>query len=166
VKLPGPVRTLSLVPKGWHSWDFRVLEGGREIAFIDRDWFRERAAFTLEGVPYEVRRTSVLRGTFALERGGRLLAEATKTSIFRRSFDVRIGREPPYRLKAAAPLRREFRLVRGGVTVGQVKPDALFRRAATARFPATLPLPVQLFLTFLVLVLWKRDSDAGAASGG
>lgn len=164
MRIVGELRTLSLVPKGWYSWDFHVREDGREVALIDKEWFRERATFALEGVTYEVRRTSILRGTFALERGGRLLAEATKTSIFRRAFDVRVGADR-YRLQSRSAFRREFRLLRGGVPVGVFRPVSLFRREATARFPASLPLQVDLFLVFLVLVLWKRETDA-AASGG
>src|SRR5262245_16716675 len=150
---------LKLVPKNWFSWDFRVLQGGQEIALIDRHWFQEKASYSLAGRTYEVRRTSVLHGTFVLEHANMVLALANKPSAFHRAYDITIGAEQ-YRLEAAAVARREFHLLQGGVTVGSVRPDSFLRRSATAQLPAKLPQEVQLFLIFLVLNLWKRAADA------
>lgn len=153
---------LTLIPKSWVSWDYRVLWEDREIAQLDRSWIRERASFTLDGEQYEARRTSLVRGTFVLERAGRVEAEAVKPSLFRRAFDIRVG-AVPYRLETVSAFRREFRVLRVGVQAGRVRPASLFRRTLVAELQATIPLPVQLFLTFLVLVLWKRQQEAGAA---
>jgi hypothetical protein len=149
---------LTLIPKNWFSWDFRVLDGEQDIAFIDRDWFRERASFTLDHRTYDVRRTSILRGTFALEQSGVTLAEASKTSAFRRAFEVHFGGHH-YRLQAARFFGREFHLLQGGVSVGTVRPRSVLGRSATAEFPERIPREVQLFLVFLVLNLWKRAAE-------
>jgi hypothetical protein len=150
---------LKLIPKNWFSWDFRVLQGGHEIALIDRHWYQERASYTLAGRTYDVRRTSLLHGTFVLEHASMVLALATKPSAFQRAFDITIGADQ-YRLEAASVGRREFHLLQGGVKVGSVRPDSFLRRSATAQMPAQLPQEVQLFLIFLVLTLWKRAADA------
>jgi hypothetical protein len=155
---------LTLIPKSWLSWDFRVTEDGRDIAFIDRDWFRERATLDVDGATYHMRRTSVVHGTFALEHDGRVVAEAKKTSAFRRAFEVVTVDGERYELQASSMFRREFQLLRGGVPVGAVRPVSIFGRTATVNFPQTVPRPLQLFLVFLVLVLWKRTSDAAASS--
>lgn len=159
------VRSLTLRPRRWFSWDFRVLAGDEDIALIDGHWLRERASFTLGDETFEVRRTSVMRGTFVLERSGEPLAEATKGSALRRAFDVRVGAER-YELRAVSIFRREFRLFRGGIPVGVIRPVSAFRREAIAQLPDRMPLPVQLFLLFLVRVLWKRASDAAAGGSG
>jgi hypothetical protein len=156
---------LTLVPKSWISWDFHVREAGREIAFIDRDWFRERASFTLDGETYHVRRTSVVSGTFSFEYRDVVLAEATKTSALRRAFEVVTKGGERYGLRAESVFGRTFELTRGGVRVGEVRPVSIFGRTATVRFPDSVPRPLQLFMVFLVLVLWKRTSDAAASSG-
>lgn len=156
---------LTLIPKHWFSWDFRVTEDGRDIALIDRDWFRERATLDVDGASYHVRRTSLVHGTFALELDGRVIAEAKKTSAFRRAFEVVTAEGERYELAAVSMFRRRFELLRGGVPVGVVEPVSVFGRTATAKFPTTLSRPLQLFLVFLVLVLWKRASDAAASSG-
>lgn len=103
---------LTLTPKAWYSWDFRILEGDVEIVLLDRHWFRERASFTMDGSTYAVRRASIVRGTFVLERDGRTIAEAKKTSAFRRAFDVQAGPER-WVLMAKSAFRREFALFRG-----------------------------------------------------
>jgi hypothetical protein len=154
---------LTVLPKSWLSWDFRVLEDGVELALIDRDWFRERASFSLDGYTYDVRRTSVVRGTFVLDRSGAVLAEAVKPSSFRRTFEISVGPER-YRLEAVSMFGREFRLLRGTDPVGAIRPVSFLRRHAQAEFPESMPREVQLFIAFLVLVLWKRAADA-AASG-
>ena len=100
------MRMLTLVPKSWLSWDFRVEEDGREVAFIDREWFRERASFSLDGEWYVVRRTSVMHGTFALERDGVELARAQKTSAFRRAFEIETTEGERYALTAVSMFRR------------------------------------------------------------
>jgi hypothetical protein len=154
------ISMLTLIPKSWLSWDFRIEDDGREIAFIDRDWFRERATFAVDGAAYDVRRTSVVQGTFTLERGGVEIARAQKTSAFRRAFEIETADHERYELRAASTFRREFQLTRGGVPVGSISPVSMFGRTATAHLPETVPRPVQLFMLFLVLVLWKRRSDA------
>jgi hypothetical protein len=153
---------LGVIPKSWFSWDFYVVEDGRKIAFIDRHWFRERASFSLDGESYGVRRTSVVRGTFVLEHAGSVLAEAIKPSSFRRSFDISVGADR-YSLTAASAFRREFRLFRGGAPVGTINPVSVLGRSATAAFGDGIPRAVQLFVVFLVLVLWKRAADAASS---
>lgn len=157
--------TLTLRPKAFWSWDFDILDGDRVVAVLDRHWLREMAAFDVEGQRWQVRRTSVMRGTFALELDGRVVAEAQKTSSFRRAFAVTVGPER-FELRAVSIFRREFQLFRGGIAIGSIRPTSPFRRHAIAQLPSSLPLPLRLFLVFLVLVIWKRQSDSAATGGG
>lgn len=129
---------------------------------LDFHGLRERVSFASGGDAYLARRTSVLRGTFVLERSGSVVAEAVKPSVLRRALELRHGSER-YRLEPEAALRRDFRLVRGGIPVGLVWPTSTFRRGGAARLPATLPRPVRLFVVTLVLILWNRDAAAAAS---
>ena len=155
---------LTLRPKAWYSWDFRILKEGREIALLDQHWMRERASFTLDGSKYQIRRTSFLRSTFDFTKDGQVIATASKPKRLRRELEVRAGHER-WTLRAVSAFRREFELVRGGLRIGGVEPESAFRRAGTADFPDLIPLPLQIFLACLVLLLWKREADAAAASG-
>ena len=150
---------LTLIPNSMFSWDFRVLHDGEEIALIDREWFRERASFTVDGKTFDVRRTSVLNGTFVLEHADAAIAIATKSSIFKRAFEIAVGSNI-YTLQATSVFGREFSLSQGGVIIGYFRPLSLFGRTAEATFPGTITRPVQLFLAFLVLTLWKRSAES------
>jgi len=154
---------LTLIPKSWFSWDFRVTDNSGDVALIDRHWFRENASFSVSGRSFDVRRTSLVRGTFALEHAGVTVAEARKPSSFRRAFEITTG-EDHYRLEAATIVGREFVLSHNGIPVGSVRPKSFLGRTATAHFPERLPREIQLFIIFLVLALWKRAADAAAAS--
>jgi hypothetical protein len=154
---------LTLIPKSWFSWDFRVIASSGDVALIDRHWFRESASFSVKGRSFNVRRTSLVRGAFTLEHAGVAVAEAKKPSSFRRAFEITIGADH-YRLEAATIFGREFVLSHDGISVGGVRPNSFFGRTATAQFPERLPREIQLFMVFLVLVLWKRAADAAAAS--
>jgi hypothetical protein len=154
---------LTLIPKSWFSWDFRVTDNSGDIALIDRHWFREDASFSINGRSFDVRRTSLVRGTFALEHAGVTVAEARKPSSFRRAFDITTATDH-YRLEAANIFGRAFVLSHDGIPVGGVRPTSFIGRSATAQFPERLPREIQLFIVFLVLVLWRRAADAAAAS--
>lgn len=154
---------LSLEPKNWFSWDFRVLDGDEELALIDYRWFRERASFSIGGRDFDVRRTSVVHGTFVLEHSGVVLAEASKPSTFRRTFEITAG-EQQYRLVASTVFGRAFDLWHAGAAIGRISPKSPWGRAATADLPAALPREMQVFVIFLVLVLWKRAASAGGGS--
>jgi hypothetical protein len=91
-----------------------------------------------------------------------VLARATKESAFVRRFVVRTG-DRELILEPAALFARSFRLVENGLIVGYVIPDHLFTRACTLEFPDDLSAPVQVFLFWLVALLWRRA--AGAAAG-
>jgi hypothetical protein len=153
---------LELRPKAWYSWDFRVLDGETEIAYLDRHWLRERASFTLDGAAYEVRRTSTKRGTFVLERDGHPIAEAEKPSAWFRTLEIRAGPEH-WVLKPASALRREFRLLRGGLDLGSIYPTSVLGRTTIVELSDQVPRPLQVFLACLVQILWKRSADRAAA---
>lgn len=152
---------LTLTPTHWFSWNFRVTAGGEDIAVIGRHWFRERAAFSVGGTSFAVRKTTAFRSNFVLERNGWVVAEARKPSAFRRRFELTIGGKQLV-LRSASPFRREFRLFDGAREVGRIRPLSFLGRTATAELPETMPMEIQLFVIFLVLMLWKREADAGA----
>jgi hypothetical protein len=147
---------LTLVPRHPFSWDFKVMQGPHVIAEIDNGWWRERADIAIGSDPYTVRRESVLRGEFVLEHGGTALARARKPSAFRRLFVVDAGTTHLV-LRARSIFRRAFVLMEGDTQVGWISPDRFYSRRATANFPEGLPLPVNVFIAWLTVLLWRRQ---------
>jgi hypothetical protein len=156
---------LTAIPKHWFTWDFTVHEGSQAIAEIDVSWWREKGTLTIQGQDYRVYREGVMSGYFVLESAGSVLARAEKPSAFRRTFLVEhAGRQ--YTLQAKSAWRRAFVLLQGSEEVGGIAPLGIFSRRASVDFPESLPLPVRVFLLWLAVLLWKREADSAAASGG
>ena len=89
------------------------------------------------------------------------LARAEKPSAFQRSFQVsHAGRS--YALGAESAFRRKFVLRENDQPVGSVYPLNAFTRRCVVDLPAEISLPVRVFMVWLVIILWKRDSDSGA----
>jgi len=154
---------LNVIPKSWFSWDFVVTDGASPVAEIDVSWWREKGVLNVRGSVYEVYREGLMNGAFILESSGSVLARAEKPSALRRSFELEYGGKF-YILRAESAFRRKFVLIEGDREVGWISPDGVFTRRATADLPEGIPLPVKVFIIWLVVILWKRESDSAAAS--
>ena len=133
------------------------------IAEIDPAYFGEGAEVSVAGETYTLTRDSILGGTFALRSGDRVVATARKPSAFIRTFEVDLsGRR--FELKAVSVWRREFGLFEGGVQIGRTAPASWFGRAAVIDLPDEFPLPEQVFLFWLMLIMWRRSVNASAAA--
>ncbi len=148
--------SLRAVPTSFLSWDFNLFEGGVCVAHVDLAWFRENGTLRVNGEEFEIGREGLMSGSFFLRKGGRTIASAKKESAFLRRFAVRAAQKT-YTLKAVSPVHRRFVLVQGTRVVGEVRPDHLFSRKATVDLPAELPLETRIFMTWLVVLLWRRQ---------
>lgn len=150
---------LEAVPTSWFSWNVRVEEAGRELAVLERSFFLDRGRFTVDGVEYRIARGGFRQ--WLLEADGRTLARARATGFLRSGFEV-TAQDRVLTLRAARPLSRSFLLFHGDLEIGSMRATSLFRRSAHAAFPDHLPLPLRLFLAFLVFTAWKRAQRAAA----
>ncbi len=153
---------LHIVPLHWYKWDFKVFDGDRPIAVIDRSWRNESGTLILEDATYEIYRTGAFFGTFVLETAGTLVAEAEKPSTFKRQFVITFS-DRRFVLKRISVLGRGYDLIEDGRTIGSIVARSVFSRKARANLPEELPLSVRVFVVFLVLLLWRRDAAAAGA---
>jgi hypothetical protein len=148
-------------PKGFFSWDFVISEGNEEIAEVSLAWFRERGELSVKGEPCAIYREGLM-GDFCLEWNGEVVARATKTSVWTRRFVVRFeGRELV--LEAKSIFTRAFVLRdagEGGKELGRISPASIFSRKAVIDLPEGVPLPVQVFMFWLVIILWRRAAKS------
>jgi hypothetical protein len=154
---------LRATPRSIFSGAFTGRRGGEVVAEIDPAWFGERAEVTVDGEPYALTRESVLEGTFAMRSGDRVVASARKPSAFTRAFEVELGGRR-LELKAVSVWRREFGLFEGGSLIGRIAPAAWLGRTAVIDLPDDLPPHAQVFLFWLVLVLWRRSASSSSAA--
>ncbi|HKF55531.1 MAG TPA: hypothetical protein VKJ45_08815 [Blastocatellia bacterium] len=152
---------LRVTPSSWFSWNFIVFEGDDQVADVRLAVLREAGELIVRGKAYRVNREGIMSGAFILREGDLELARAEKPSAFHRSFQVdHAGRN--YVLGAESAVRRKFVLNENGETVGSVSPLNAFTRKCLVDLPVDIPLPVRVFMIWLVIILWKRDSDTAA----
>ncbi len=145
-------------PKHPFSWGFDLYLEGELLAGFDMSWLREGGRFTYEGREYLLSREGFWSGDFLLATDQEVLARAAKSAFVRR-FVVRTA-ERELVLEPASLLTRRFRLVENGLIVGFVLPNHPFTRACTLEFPDDLPVPVQVFLFWLVVLMWRRAAES------
>ena len=151
---------LTAIPKSWFSWDVQGLNGTRQVAEIDLAYGQRESLLSGEGAPYRVFREGMASGAYVLQdAGGRAAARAEKPSAFSRCFVIEhAGRRMV--LEAISPFGRAFVLTERDAEVGSVRPEGFVSRRATASFPEDLPLPVKVFMLWLVIILWRRNADS------
>jgi hypothetical protein len=124
--------------------------------------WRERGSVTVGGQQYKVSRQGFV-GPFVLEGPNGELAKAVKVSAFKQEFTLRVeGRE--YTLRQLSSWRREFGLFAADARVGSVIPESWLNRRAEVMLPDDMPGCASAFVVWLTLLMWKRDSDAGAVA--
>jgi len=154
---------LLATPHGVFSWDFTVSRDGVAIAEIDMAWFRERADIKIGGQTFSLHRQSAIKGSFALQSGDNILAQAQKISAFSRAFRIdTAGRK--LTLKATSAWRRQFEVSENETLIGRIGPTGWAGRTSVIDLGNNLPVPVQVFLFWLVVVLWRRADDAAATA--
>ena len=149
-------------PKNWFSWDYPVYDDGAPVADLDLAWVREAGEVIIESVACTLYRESLLSGAFILEAGGFLLARAEKPSALFRTFEIAYDDRHHYTLQARSAFSRTFVLREGDRETGSIYPDHLFSRKMTVDLPEALPLAVRVFITWLVLLMWKRAAQSSS----
>jgi hypothetical protein len=138
------------------------MNGDRTVAALDLASYRERGEIVIGDVTYRVFRERAMGGDFIIEAGGRELARATKPSAFRDTMIVHHG-GADYTLRKPSVWRRAFVVMDGERQIGSIAPESAWTRRATADVPADWPVPIQAFVIWLVIILWKRDAQSAAA---
>ncbi|HEV7633345.1 MAG TPA: hypothetical protein VGO41_10185 [Steroidobacteraceae bacterium] len=157
----GGIDVLKVIPKVW-SYTFSVADGTESVAqAVDLSWFGDKGELRLEGATYSARRD---KSSYFLESAaGELLARAERPRRWFRELVIEHSGHQ-YTLRAKSALRRQFLLLEGSTQIGSLTPEGLFTRKAAVDLPATIPLFLQVFTMWLVMMLWKHD-DAAIGAG-
>ena len=153
---------LRALPRSIFSWNFNVYLDRELIVAIDMRWFGEGGSFEYGGRRFDLRKAGVFSGEFSLEENGRVIAEATKTTMVR-MFTIRWAGES-YTLRALSPLTRRFVIEQQGEVVGGIGPDHPFTRKSSIQLPGGMPAEVGVFMFWLVALMWRRSQNSAAAS--
>ena len=150
---------LIATPKHWYSWDFVVRdEGEQAVGELKVSSRNGRGTIAIGGIVHQVRREG-LRGDFLLEREGSILARAAKPSAFMRTLTIEYEQRT-YTLRARTSLRREMVFFDGEIEAGTLAPKGHFPWRACVDLPDGLPLELRMFVTWLTMMLWKRQAES------
>jgi hypothetical protein len=155
---------LTAKPTGFMSRTFEIARDGRSFGVITQAAMRERAEIVLDGVAYQMQ-NQLIGSDFLLHSGGQLLARASKRT-FRRAFDLEIApggtgaREMAYTVNGGMLSGNRYTLSENGTVRGSAS-KTLFLRDARATFDEDIPEPVQVFLLWIGLMMWRRERESG-----
>ncbi|MBC7789816.1 MAG: hypothetical protein H7Z74_07705 [Anaerolineae bacterium] len=152
---------LEAIPKNIFSTRFQFQQKNELLGELDNSIWREKARVELKDGTYVLYREGRFSGYFLIEHNGRLVARASKPSALRNTFEVEVaGRQLV--LRQLSIWKRRFGLFNGDKQIGSIYPLRVVSRHAHIDVPADLPLPIQVFLFWLVFIVWKRQSQAAA----
>jgi hypothetical protein len=154
---------LEVRAKNIFSSHYEILDAGQMLTTVNIRWWREAGKFKLDGEQYTVGRRGLASGLFYVEQDGELLASADKPSAFFNRYTVHHDNQE-YELSRRSLFGRTFDLKLNDFPVGTMKPTSIFTRSAKVQLPSEIPAPVQVFIAWLVLVIWKRMRQSQAGS--
>lgn len=143
--------------RGMYRRSYEVSEDGRAVAVLGVGR-RESCVFQVDGQEYLVSRNRYR--SFTLSGSAGELARAEKDSG--RMWTIR-SLTDQLELVRTSLWKYSWELRRFGEVVGVVGTDGPFKRTSTADLPPELPLPLRLFVLYVVETLWARSSQAASA---
>ena len=146
-------------PKSIFSWSFDLFVDHELLTTMDMRWFKEGGLFHWNDCEYRLGRENLWSGDFFLNKDERQIAKATKTSPFARKFILKLTAGELV-LSAVHPLTRVFHLTDGNNVIGIIKPDHILTRQCTIQLPDTLCVPEQVFIFWLVVLMWRRSTNS------
>jgi len=150
---------LEAAPDSFWSWNFTVRRAGLVVARLSLAAFSERGELDIDGAGYQVARAGWASGAWSMSTDGVPLVSAEKPSAFHRRFEVTVG-DQAYTLQARSALGRAFELWAGDRVLGTFEPHGWLSRKLLVDLPDTFSLAVQVFMTWLVIVLWRRAAQS------
>ncbi|MBC8405193.1 MAG: hypothetical protein H8E15_08200 [Planctomycetes bacterium] len=148
---------LNARPNGRFSWNYKFFDGDALVAELEIPRFRSQGKLILQDDIFEIGREGILSGDFFLtEEGGEVVASARKRGFILRSYEVKIG-QSRYVLAPGSWFTRKFELLKGSKVIGRIQPEGFLNRRAEILLPTDMPLQIQAYLTWLVVIVWKRQ---------
>lgn len=152
---------LTATPKFWLSGNLAVAGSNGHLADINMSMWREKGTLTVAGQRYAVYRERPMSGLFFLQSDGGTVATAEKPSVWSQRLLIEHATSR-YELKRRSIFSRTFDLHASAGVVGSISARNIFTRGMNIDLPESLPLPVRVFIVWLVAILWNREAAAAA----
>ena len=153
---------LEAIPTNIFSSNFRLQQNDNLLGEVSASIWRDKARLEIGEGTYELYREGQFSGDFVLEHNGNVVARARKPSAFRNQFEVELPNQLLV-LRKLSLLKRRFGLFDGERQLGSIYPLGIFTRRSNIDLPSDWPLPIRVFLFWLVFVIWKRQNAAATS---
>src|SRR3954462_1786519 len=149
---------LEAIPTSFLSKNFRLEQENKLVGELDPSAWRCKATLELQEGTYNLYREKFLGGDYLVEHNGTVVARASKLSVFHDKFAVQLGNQF-LELRKMRWTSRKFGLFDGKTHMGGIYPRGTFSKRANIDLPKEWPLANRVFMFWLALLTWRRDSQ-------
>ena len=142
------------IPKGLCSWNFDIAGSGHS-ASAEFNWLDEQGNLTVDGEYHEVRKHGVFSGHWTFYANSTPVANAQKSSVFTRTFELETSSGMVI-LRAQSALGRTLLLEGAGFDAVIAPVHPFTRRASITGQIADFHTACLAF--WLTVLLWRRDA--------
>ncbi len=146
--------------RGFFKRSYELTERGSRLTDL-ADIKRESCDFTVGGHSFRISRERSKR--FLLDGPGGQAAVAERDGGSRWRIISPAG---SFELVRPSFWRSAWELHMNGQPVGRIEHDGGFGRSSKAELPAEIPKELQVFVYYVVLMVWERAAAAAAANSG
>ncbi|MHB8070125.1 MAG: hypothetical protein ACYDIC_19710 [Desulfobaccales bacterium] len=143
------------IPKGLCSWNFDIAGSGHS-AIAEFNWLDEQGNITADGEYHDVRKHGVFSGHWTLYANSTPVANAQKSSVFTRTFELETSSGAVI-LRAQSALGRTM-LLEGAGFDAVIAPVHPFTRRASITGQIS-DFRTACFAFWLTVLLWRRDAQ-------
>jgi hypothetical protein len=157
---------LEMIPKSIFSNHFTFRTPDHALVELNASQWREVAQFRMREGDFSLYREGEwkgkikLRGDFVLAYNGHVIARARKVSVFRSTFQVSANGKQ-FVLKKPSMFRRTFVILENDNQVGTIRRASVWSRRTLVQLPSSWPVALQVYLFWLVLIMWNREESGG-----
>lgn len=151
---------LTCLPQSVFSWNYTVTLADSDItALVELDFWGEQGSISFNSSYYRVQH-SWLSKEWSLNLDDRIVAVAVKPNPVSRFFEISYDNQNLV-LRAKSLWTRSFLIEQNDRLLGTIQPIHLhFTLGASIDCSSSITIPIQIFMFWLTVLMWKRAADA------
>ena len=151
---------MEAIATGIFNLKFRFVgQNQRLLGELETSFWTSNGQLELEEGTYQLYREGRFSGDFLLEREGKVVARAVKPSVLQNRFEIETA-DRRLVLRKPSSINRRLIVVDGHKEIGSIYPLGVFTRRTHVDLPDDWPVPIQVFLFWIVFNVWKRANAA------
>lgn len=142
--------------------DGSITADGRQIATLDKSFFRERAEVVVDGQRWVFGKE--FAGPLFAEHEGQQKMRADKAGFFSSTWRIEGASDPTLEIKRAGMFSSGYVVLAQGKVVSEVKKGSFWSNRPEARLPGEVPPIEGVFVLWVCYILAQREDSAAQGS--